>query len=130
MFQSTMGNHLFACNGEGKFVMLMVSKIYSVFNLLLKKKILCLLSLGDNMDWLLLLIILLLQLSMWISFVQKLDARGLEVRSEADAIFLILFGNFFWYESLWKRRVLCSNIPLLVFQLPKSKVDESRWQYV
>ena len=64
MFESTMGNHLFACNGEGKFVMLMISKIYSVFNLLLKKKILCLLSLGDNMDWLLLLIILLLQLSM------------------------------------------------------------------
>lgn len=90
----------------------------------------CLLSLGDNMDWLLLFIILLLQLSLWISSEQKLDACGLEGRSEADAIFLILFGNFFWYASSWKRRVLCSSISLLVFQLPKSKVDESRWQYV
>ena len=90
----------------------------------------CLLGLGDNMDWLVLFIILLLQLSLWISSEQKLDACGLEGRSEADAIFLILFGNFFWYASSWKRRVLCSSISLLVFQLPKSKVDESRWQYV
>ena len=82
------------------------------------------------MDWLLLFIILLLQMSLWISSEQKLDACGLEGRSEADAIFLILFGNFFWYASSWKRRVLCSSISLIVFQLPKSKVDESRWQYV
>lgn len=34
LFEYTMDNHLFAYNGEGKFVMLMVSKIYSVVNVL------------------------------------------------------------------------------------------------